>query len=579
MEGSLDLFAMAAGLAAYGETSQGLAIAAARLSSEALERWRRERGPLPAEDGTALSAAAFRERYDAPARPALIAGLAASWGDWSLETLTAEWGAESFALHTGEQFPLNEYLAYARGRAELAASPLYLFEDLSLCKEGERKHALLARYAVPELFPRDLFALAGLEGAEGRPRFRWLLIGPARSGSRLHVDPVGTSAWNTLLSGHKRWVLFPPTLSPAQVAAIQGLGPDGPGAPQSAEAWFAAVLPALDRERLGAIELTQHPGETIFVPAGWWHTVVNLGLTVAVTQNFASEANLCGVAHEMRQQRPSRFKTEWFARMAAAFPDEPELTWPSALPHSWAESCELVRARASTAPGGAQHAAAAQYDEFVRAACECSPVAAAAAVPLALHVVWLGVDKQGLARAHRCLKAWGARHAKGWALRLWRSRDIESLGQRQQQQQVSPRSPTWSPSASGRMADNELRSALEVLHRQGGVAVTAGLECTASLDELLALMARAGASMAIGTSWPDAAPDTAIVISCAGHAGLELLRRGQRDVSALIDAGVLVLPPSIFVLPSDASATTESLPTAPLPGTLARRRTSDHAAH
>ena len=62
-----------------------------------------------------------------------------------METLLAEWGAESFALHTGEQFPLKEYVAYARGRAELAASPLYLFEDLSLCKEGERKHALLAR--------------------------------------------------------------------------------------------------------------------------------------------------------------------------------------------------------------------------------------------------------------------------------------------------------------------------------------------------------------------------------------------------------------------------------------------------
>ena len=43
-----------------------------------------------------------------------------------------------------------------------------------------------------------------------RPDTRWLLLGPARSGTAIHRDPKNTAAWNTVCSGVKRWALLSP---------------------------------------------------------------------------------------------------------------------------------------------------------------------------------------------------------------------------------------------------------------------------------------------------------------------------------------------------------------------------------
>jgi oxalate decarboxylase/phosphoglucose isomerase-like protein (cupin superfamily) len=58
--------------------------------------------------------------------------------------------------------------------------------------------------------------------------------------------------------------------------------------------WVTQVYPCL-REGERPLEVVQHPGETIFVPAGWWHCVLNLETSVALTHNFVSDANFGSV--------------------------------------------------------------------------------------------------------------------------------------------------------------------------------------------------------------------------------------------------------------------------------------------
>ena len=46
------------------------------------------------------------------------------------------------------------------------------------------------------------------------------------------------------------------------------------------------------RNTLGCLEGICNAGEVLHVPSGWWHLVVNLSSSIAVTQNFVPEAHL-----------------------------------------------------------------------------------------------------------------------------------------------------------------------------------------------------------------------------------------------------------------------------------------------
>lgn len=63
-------------------------------------------------------------------------------------------------------------------------------------------------------------------------------------------------------------------------------------APVSLIEWFVNFYHKLKERGVTPIECIQRKGDLVFVPCGWWHCVLNLEDSIAITQNYVSESNL-----------------------------------------------------------------------------------------------------------------------------------------------------------------------------------------------------------------------------------------------------------------------------------------------
>ena len=239
-----------------------------------------------------------------PTVPAVLIGACEHWGafslpncSWSVENLAARTTAR-LSLDGGPSFArmsicrgkvtMQEYQAYCGDNADDDAAPLYIFDPDILTGSFVNGALVQDDYDVPSCFSSDVMAC--LTGSRFRPLPpAWLLVGVTRSGTPIHDHPL-TVAWNALLVGCKLWCCLPPDVD--QSLLLLNLDyDDDKEFDKSAIDWFQQIGD-LPKE---ANIIVQRPGEIVFLPTGWFHVVLNVETSTAISVSLTLRRDLLRV--------------------------------------------------------------------------------------------------------------------------------------------------------------------------------------------------------------------------------------------------------------------------------------------
>jgi lysine-specific demethylase 8/hypoxia-inducible factor 1-alpha inhibitor (HIF hydroxylase) len=225
-----------------------------------------------------LTPSGFLRAFRSPGRPALITGAFDDVPEWSLDYLAGKLGTKAYRTryYGSDHFskPKREWSRFTEVRDNT------LEEYATLITNGAARDQRIYFAAVSigetEAAASIRSNFINLERRTGMSRFAasdiniWL--GPANHTEPLHFDvPDGTLIQ---LRGAKRVTLFPPQVWRALYPFPFAKGPIPP--------WFSQVdldhpdfleFPLLAKALDKRLEIVVNQGETLFIPAYWWHEV------------------------------------------------------------------------------------------------------------------------------------------------------------------------------------------------------------------------------------------------------------------------------------------------------------------
>ena len=243
------------------------------------------RAPRAIERRRQVSPTEFFDEYYAKNRPLVLIDFADGWPAqrWTVDSLQTALGDEAVEVMSGREederyelnaerhrssMPFNEYANHVR--ATECSNDIYLVAN----------NRLLDLPAAAALWPDFDIRRPPLDGEAGHGQaFLWL--GPAGTVTPLHHDLMNVLF--VQLHGRKQFTLIAPGFTPRLYNEAGVHAAVDPGHPDYvAHPTFRGVP---------TTTVVVEPGETLFVPVGWWHQVESLDVSISLSFTNFSRTN------------------------------------------------------------------------------------------------------------------------------------------------------------------------------------------------------------------------------------------------------------------------------------------------
>lgn len=228
----------------------------------------------------------FRDTYLRPRRPVILTDAAAGWPAWKRYT------PEHFRRHypdkritiKGRQWRLGELIDVLEASTPEQPAP-YPCKFAVVRDFPELLAEVTPRFAcsLPDRQDSALLPERVFSGVENLEIF---FGGPGGRFPYLHYDVLHLHAWITQLHGRKAFTIY----APDQEGRLY-VNPDRP--------WQSSIenhqQPDYQRYPLFQEAVSRsvviEPGETLFLPCGWWHTAHSLEMTISIAFDQLEASN------------------------------------------------------------------------------------------------------------------------------------------------------------------------------------------------------------------------------------------------------------------------------------------------
>jgi histone arginine demethylase JMJD6 len=233
-----------------------------------------------------LSHREFTTEYLIPHRPVIVTDAISSWpacSKWTFDFLRQAYGAVSVKVD-GEAMSIRELVDRTLASTTERPGP-YLRNKLF----SELPPDLTADVSPLPCFTRPNWLTSALIPGEARDTMAFLELYIGGEGSSfpvLHFDGLHTHAFIMQVVGRKRFIIYGPEQSPYLYPQSPKYNHSEVANPENADferfPLFRHAVPTT---------FVLEAGETLFVPAGWWHTAQILAPCISVSVNTANASN------------------------------------------------------------------------------------------------------------------------------------------------------------------------------------------------------------------------------------------------------------------------------------------------